>query len=131
MAVIRKNEVKEMIESIKDGKFFSMYFERVAPKCLKCNKANKNWKGLKYCPVCGEPLSLERETVAQKGVHNPASHIKLTGTGISAKEAFDNGVLKYYDVNAIDEKGNKGGYRSVRIETIKRIKMNGEVFHVV
>jgi hypothetical protein len=119
---INASEVKSFIESIKDGVFFSMHFERVAPKCLKCNKANKNWNGLDICPVCGEPLSYERETIAQKGVKNPADHIKLTGTGISAKEALENmNVVKYYDVNAVDNKGNKGGYRSTRVENIKRI----------
>jgi hypothetical protein len=80
---------------------------------------------LTHCPICGEPLSYDRETIAQKGVRNPADHIKLTGTGISAKEALDMNVIKYYDVNAIDKDGNKGGYRSARIENIKRIKANG------
>ena len=131
MAVILTSYVREMIEKIKDGKFFSMYFERVAPKCEKCNKANKNWKNLKNCPVCGEPLSFFRETVAQKGVKNPADHIKLTGTGISAKEALDKGVLKYYDVNAVDKDGNKGGYRSAKINSIKRLKIDGYVYHVI
>lgn len=131
MASIHRSEVKSFIESIKNGVFFSMYFERVAAKCIKCNKASKNWNGLTHCPICGELLSYDRETIAQKGVKNPADHIKLTGTGISAKEALDMNVIKYYDINAIDKDGNKGGYRSARIENIKRIKANGIEYIVI
>lgn len=131
MEIIHQHNVKEFIENIKDGVFFSMYFIRVAPKCLKCQKSDKKWVGLTHCPICGEPLSFERETVAQKGVSNPAKHIHLTGTGESAKEAILDNRIKFYDVNAVDKNGNKGGYRQARIENIKRIKAYGTEYIVV
>lgn len=121
---IRKNDVKALIESITKGKFFSMYFERVAPKCEHCEKSNKAWKHFENCPICGQPLSFERKTLAQKGVENPADGNKPNGNGVSAKEALENGVVKYYDANA-------GGYRSCRIDNIKRITVDKIEHYVI
>ena len=126
--IIHLSDVKPLIESIQHGKFFSMFFERVAPKCTHCQKSNKKWKGLTHCPVCGSPLSLERETIAQLGVSNPRdTSIAPKGTGISAREALDEqNVVKYYDTNA----GDNGGYRSARIENIRRITYAGNDYIV-
>jgi predicted ATP-dependent serine protease len=122
---ITSDSVKGLIESIEKGKFFSMYFERVAPKCESCDKSNKKWKGLTHCPVCGAELSLERETLAQKGIENPYYESdKPNGNGVSAKEAIEQGVVKYYDANA-------KGYRSCRTENIMRITHNGIDYHVI
>ena len=123
-------DVKPIIENIQRGKFFSMFFERVAPKCTSCGKSNKKWKeqGLTHCPICGNPLSFERETIAQLGIANPRD-ISITpkGTGISAKEALDEqNLVKYYDTRA----DGKGGYRSTRIENTRRITYEGNDYFV-
>ena len=124
---IRPSEIKNFISTIQKGKFFSLFFERVAPKCPHCEKSNKKWQGLTHCPICGTELSLERESLAQLGVYNPQDkNQKPTGTGISAKEALQNNLLKYYDMNA----GSKGGYRTARIENIRRITYEGVDYFV-
>ncbi|MBR4315729.1 MAG: hypothetical protein IKP65_01980 [Alphaproteobacteria bacterium] len=124
---IRPVEVKNLINTIKKGKFFSLFFERVAPKCPHCNKSNKKWKGLTHCPICGTELSLERESIAQLGIYNPRDNsIAPKGTGISAKEALEDNLLKYYDTNA----EGKGGYRTARIENIRRITYEGVDYFV-
>ena len=129
---IRKEDVKALIESVKKGKFFSMHFERVAPKCETCDKSSKKWVGLETCPICGAVLSLERETLAQRGIENPADIAdKPNGNGVSAKDAMEQGVVKYYDCNAVNKNGVKGGYRSCRVENIKRITIDKVQYFVV
>jgi hypothetical protein len=129
---IRKEDVKALIESVKKGKFFSMHFERVSPKCETCNKSSKKWVGLETCPICGAVLSFERETIAQKGVENPANPAdKPNGLGISAKDALEMNWVKYYDCNAINKDGSKGGYRSCRLENIKRITIDKVQYFIV
>ena len=122
---ITANEVKSLIENVKKGQFFSMHFERVSPKCEK-------WVGLETCPICGNALSFERETLAQRGVenpHNPAD--KPNGNGISAKEAMAMDWVKYYDVNAVNNDGSKGGYRSCKVDKIKRITIDKVEHYVI
>lgn len=129
---IRPEQAKALIENVKKGQFFSLHFERVAPKCEHCEKSNKAWKHLENCPICGQPLSFERETLAQRGVENPADIAdKPNGNGISAKEAMAMNWIKYYDVNAVNKNGVKGAYRSCKLENIRRITINGVEHYVV
>ena len=129
---ITAHDVKSLIESVQKGKFFSMHFERVAPKCEKCNKSNKKWIGLETCPICGAVLSLVRETLAQRGVENPANPAdKPNGNGVSAKEALEMDWVKYYDCNAVNKDGSKGGYRSCKVDKIKRITIDKVEHYVI
>ena len=125
--IVNRETAKKMIENFPKGKIFSMFFERVAPKCIACNHADKKWKamGLTHCPHCGQALSFERTTLAQRGIENPKNPAdKPKGTGVSAKEAMVNNVVKYYDVNA-------GGYRSARMDKIKFVQMNGKKYIIL
>ena len=123
--VIGTNEVMDVINTVKRGQFFSMFFERVAPKCPVCGKSSKKWIGLLNCPDCGAELSYMRETIAQVGVYNPHNEdIKPKGTGESAQEAKLDNRIKFYDMNAINPDETKGGYRQCRAELVKRIRAN-------
>ena len=130
---VKSAEVNALIASLNKGEIFSLFFERVAPKCLSCNKSNKKWKGLTHCPICGEPLSLERESMGQKGIENPADKAdKPNGNGVSAELAEELwNVLKYYDMNAVSNNGVKGAYRSCRIDNIKRITFRHTDYYVI
>ena len=124
--VISPEQVAGIIDDIKRGQFFTMVFNRVAPKCTACGESNKKWQGLLDCPKCGARLSYVRETIAQTGVSNPHNEsIKPKGTGESAKEAKLDGRIKFYDMNAINPDGTKGGYRQCRAEMVREIKTNG------
>ena len=108
-----------IIDSVKNGEFFAVTFTRTAPKCEHCGKSNKKWIGLTHCPICGAPLSLERETLAQKGVAHPQNTaITPNGNGESAKEARADGRIKYYDPQICQ-------YRQFHISNVRRLKVKG------
>lgn len=124
-------DVESIINTVKNGEFYSVVFTRTAPKCLHCGKSNKKWVGLTHCPICGEPLSLERETLAQNGVHNPQNEeITPKGTGESAKEARADGRIKYYDPQILNANGTRGGYRQFHISSVKRLRVRGDEYEV-
>ena len=132
MRYISKEELKDIIHKIPNGQFFSLFFVRVAPKCESCGRSNKKWQGMTICPKCGGVLSLDRETLAQKGVSNPGGCPAPTGDGVSAEEAearWDN--FKFYDRNARNPDGTIGGYRQAKFSNILRLKYNGEDYIVV
>lgn len=117
--VIAKSMVASIIGLVKSGEFYAVTFTRTAPKCLKCGKSNKKWIGLTHCPICGEPLSLERETLAQNGVAHPQNtSLTPNGNGESAKEARADGRIKYYDPQICQ-------YRQFYAESVKRLKVRG------
>ena len=125
---VTSNDVQGLINEVIDGQIFTLIFDRVAPKCAACEKSNKKWVGLDDCPICGSPLSKERFTRAQKGVFNPSTAQKPgTGlyAGVSAQQAAQNGVLKFFDMDAKNKNGGRGDYRSARFETIKRMAIAG------
>ena len=135
MATVKKfittQEVEGLVRGIKRGQLFSMHFKRVAPKCTSCGKSNKKWQGLTVCPECGAPLSLERETMAQLGVHNPSNEtIAPKGVGETAQEALENGRIKYFDMNA-QENGKRGGFRQAAIENVTRLTIEGVDYFVM
>ena len=132
MNYINKEQLKAIIHSIPDGKFFSLFFTRVAPKCESCGRSNKKWAGLTICPKCGGALSLTRETLAQKGVANPGGCAAPTGDGVSAEEAearWDN--LKFYDRNAKNPDGTIGGYRQAKYSNVLRLRVDGVDYVVI
>ena len=132
MKYIDKEQLKAIIHAIPDGKFFSLFFVRVAPKCTSCGRSNKRWQGLTICPKCGGALSLDRETLAQKGVFNPGGCAAPTGDGVSAEEAerlYD--CFKFYDRNAHNTDGTVGGYRQAKYDNILRLKVDGVDYVVV
>lgn len=135
MATVKKfittQEVEGLVRGIKRGQLFSMHFKRVAPKCPVCGKSNKKWQGLTHCPECGAELSLERETMAQLGVHNPSNtDITPKGTGESAQEALADGRIKYFDMN-VKENGKRGGFRQAAIENVTRLTIEGVDYFVM
>ena len=119
---VTKNEVMDLINSVPNGRFISVIFQRVAPKCPKCGKSNKKWNGLSVCPDCGEPLSYERESLCQFGIRNPQDEANTPkGTGESAKDAKLAGRIKYYDPQVKNANGTLGGYRQCYAENVKRM----------
>ena len=131
IVIINRNAVKDIIRNIADGVMFGITFNRRTPKCKGCGRSLKSFIGKETCHFCGSELSFERVTVAQKGVENP-SNLSITKPGCGA---FDGAtaeqaellwnVLKFYDVNAINKDGSKGGYRSCGYDEIKSLRTNG------
>lgn len=66
------------------------------------------------------------------GVKNP-SNSTVPGHGVRAgvgfTEAVQNGVLKFFDVNAENKNGTNGDYRSARLDRILKINYGGE--HII
>lgn len=91
---IKEKQVKALIESIPNGSFFSITFQKKDGTI--------------------------RKAVAQKGVHNPKNELKKPkGTGISAKEALKNDVVKFYEPHHKNADGTTTGeYRSASISRI-------------
>ena len=124
-------DIKSIVANIKDGAMFGITFERRTPKCPGCGRSLKSFKGKTHCHFCGSELSFERVTVAQKGVENPGnSSVTKPGQGyfdgISAEKAEEvYNILKFYDVNAVNKDGSKGGYRSCGYGEIKSLRHNG------
>lgn len=132
---ISASEIESLIATLGRGELFSIHFERVAPKCQSCGKSNKKWlaEGLTHCPICGGELSFERESHAQLGVAHPSNElITPRGVGESAKDALEEGRLKYFDMDVVDPRnGKRGGYRQAAIENIKRITIKGVDYFVM
>lgn len=132
---VRPSDVAALIKSIARGELFSLHFKRVAPKCTACGKSNKKWaaEGLTKCPFCGAELSFERESHAQLGVHNPSNElITPKGVGESAQEALQDGRLKYFDMDVVDDRnGKRGGYRQAAIENITRMTIKGVDYFII
>lgn len=99
-AVIKKEAILGIVDTVKDGEFVSITFDRVAPKCVKCGKSNKKWASFDFCPECGGALSKERFTMAQFGVAHPQNAPTPNGSGESGEEAKAKGRLKFFDMNA-------------------------------
>ena len=133
MKYVNSADVKNLIDTVKNGELFTMSFERLAAKCPKCNKANKKWNDLEFCPICGERLSKERWTRAQLGVVNP-THTTKPGQGLykgeSGEEALADGRLKYFDMDAPAKEG-QGNYRQCAIDKILQLKIRGEEYKVI
>ena len=128
---ITPSEVVSLVKSVKHGQFFSMVFRRVAPKCTACGKSNKKWWGFTHCPECGAPLSFERETLAQTGVHNPSNtDITPKGVGETAQEALACGRIKYFDPQVQNPNGTLGGYRQCAAVNVLKLKVGGEEYIV-
>lgn len=122
---VKVADVEKLIGTVKNGEFYSVIFERVAPKCSNCGKSNKKWIGLDTCPICDTPLSKERESLAQNGVHNPQDEtITPKGIGETTAEARECGRIKYYD--PILE-----NYRQFYAVNVKRLKIRGIEYIVV
>lgn len=131
--VITIAEIPNLIDQVRDGQIFSLIFNRVAPKCVACEKSDRKWIELSHCPICGTPLSHERFTRAQKGVANPTTAQKPgTGqyVGVSAQQAAQNGVLKFFDMDSKNKNGGRGDYRSARFEMIRRLAIAGTEYIV-
>ena len=119
--VVNRSAVKSIIAAIKNGTMFGVTFERRTPKCTKCGRSLKSFKGKTHCHMCGGELSFEGTSVAQKGVHKPNKNASRCGR--TAKQAErDYNLLQFYNVNA-DKK--QGGYRSCGFDEIKSIRSNG------
>ena len=131
---INASDVIALIQKVTKGQLISMSFKRVAPKCLNCGKSDKKWakEGLTRCPHCGGELSFERETLAQFGVAHPSNTaITPKGIGESAQEAFKDNRIKFFDMNVLDENGNRGGYRQCRVENVHRMTIDHVDYYVL
>jgi hypothetical protein len=129
--IINASDVIPLINAIKGGEFYSVVFERAAAKCPNCGKSNKKWNGLDVCPICGTPLSKERETLAQNGVHNPQNEaITPKGVGETTAEAKLDGRVKYYDPQIVNADGTRGGYRQFYAVNVKRMRISGKTYIV-
>ena len=103
---MRRNEIVDFVRSIPNGRMI----------------------GIEWVKADG---SIRRGSVCF-GVKNP-THVTAPGKGqwkgVDFKEALDKGVLKFFDVNAENHDGTKGGYRSARLERITKITYEGE--HII
>ena len=139
MASIKKfvapSEITSILATLGRGELFSLHFERVAPKCMDCGKSNKKWlaEGLTHCPHCGGELSFERESHAQLGVAHPSNElITPKGIGETAKDALEDGRLKYFDMDVVDSRnGKRGGYRQASLSNIKRLTVKGVDYFII
>ena len=119
---IHKDEVIGLIKSVPRGRFISVVFERVAPKCPVCGKSDKKWQGLDECPYCKAKLSKERESLCQFGVSRPQDEKNTPkGIGESAKDAMADGRIKYYDPQIKNPNGTLGGYRQCYANNVKKL----------
>lgn len=128
---VTKEAVLALVRSVQSGEFYSMIFERVAPKCPVCGKSDKKWAGLEKCPHCGAVLSKERETLAQNGVAHPTHCEEPKGVGESAKDAALLGRIKYFDPKVVNADGTLGNYRQCYAKNVKRLKIRGTEYVVL
>ena len=107
MALFRK-EVADFVRHIKKGEFAHIEFV----------KANGEF----------------RKATIQLGVVNPAN-VTAPGKGIrkgvSFEEALEQGVIKFYEPNKINENGTRGAYRSARIDTLVSITSKGVKHQII
>lgn len=123
---ISEEQLGKLVDSIPHGKFFSLYFARVAPKCLKCGKKSELWTitRQKRCE-CGGTISYDREAIAQTGVFNPSDpSIAPKGIGESFEEKRKKGLFGFYDSQLKQ-------YRTCRLSHVIRIATNGTEYFVV
>lgn len=125
-----KLDYNELIARVEksNGKIFSVTHKRVAPKCAECEKSNKKWVDEIVCPRCGGELKKTCTYTGRLGVRNP-KHTTAPGTGqrvgVGYQESKEQGLFKYFAMNAKTRDGNQGDYRSCRIDSITAMKMNG------
>ena len=133
MKEIYGSQVVEFIRKQSKEKIFSMIYKRSAPKCNSCGRSNKKWEDVDVCPHCGGQIMKYRFATAKLGVTDPQNALK-PGTGKykgeSFEEALEKGRMIYFDMNVENPDGTKGNYRQCKIENIKEIRMNGNVFWV-
>lgn len=66
------------------------------------------------------------------GVKHPTNATPPGGgvrSGLSFDDAVSQGVLKFFDVNAVNKNGTKGDYRSAKLNRILKITYGGE--HII
>lgn len=126
-------QVVEFLRNVAKDKIFSMIYKRIAPKCASCGKSNKKWEGIDVCPHCGGQIMKYRFATCKLGVTDP-KHTTKPGEGKFKGESFEDaladGRLKYFDMNVENEDGTKGNYRQCKIENIREIRTNGQVYWV-
>ena len=105
---IRRSDVADFVRAIKRGKFVHIEFV----------KANGEF----------------RKATVQFGVVNPANVTapgKGVRKGVSFEDALEQGVIKFYEPNKINENGTRGAYRSARIDTLVSITSNGVKHQII
>ena len=124
MKYVTPTQIGEIIASLTHGRFFSLFFRRVQPKCPNCGRKDTKWIDTKpvLCPHCGTPISYEREAICQTGVHNPKDKsIAPKGVGETFAEKREKGLIGFYDSKTM-------GYRTCRLENILKLKCDGEEY---
>lgn len=103
---ITENEVPNLIRNITNGKFFNITFRKKD--------------------------GTVRSALAQRGVSNPSKHAPPTGTGESAREALNNGRIKFYECKHKNDDGTvTGEYRQASISRVLDITTDGTTYVVV
>lgn len=108
---VREQELYELVKSvIGRNTNFDMLYERVAPKCVKCNKSSKEWRENKveFCPYCGEVLEYEKRA-------------SVVATG---ENCIKNNCFNYYDVDG-------KGMRNCRVLNIKHIHFEDDDYFII
>lgn len=127
------SQVVDFLRKVAKDKIFSMIYKRTAPKCSSCGRSNKKWEGIDVCPHCGGQITKYRFATCKLGVTDP-QHTTKPGQGKFKGESFEEALAKgrmiYFDMNAETKDGFKGDYRSCRIENIKEIRSNGQVYWI-
>ena len=103
-AIIKENEIPAVVAGFTRGEFVSIIFTKKDGS--------------------------RRRALAQFGVANPAHVAAPNGTGETAKQALENGRVKFFDASVENPDGTRGAYRQARFTAIITISGNGQTFIV-
>ena len=101
-AIIKENEIAEVVARFTRGEFVSVVFTKKDGS--------------------------RRTALAQFGVANPANAAAPKGIGETAREALEKGRLKFFDASVENPDGTRGNYRQARFTAIITISGNGTTY---
>lgn len=137
MKFVSMDEIREVFAKVRKGAdVVHVVFNRQLPKCLICGKTYSKEELPVNNQCCGAELSFVTYDICKFGVTNPGPGITAPGTGkrkgMTADEAFDKGIVKYYSNTRIGDRadGQIGGYRQFKIENLVEATIDNEIFLV-
>jgi hypothetical protein len=137
MKIVDEKEVKEMFRRVMKGeKLVHVVYDRKQPKCLVCGKRYDRENLPSGGECCGKVLSFITEDTCRFGVQNPGAGITKPGEGVrigvSADEAFEQGLVKYYSFVREGDRtdGKKGGYRQFQLSNLVEFTVDKEKYLV-
>lgn len=135
--IVSEQEIKEIFNRVRKGEqLISVVYHREMPKCEVCGKRYKRSNLPSGNECCGKQLSFTTADTCRFGVQNPGSGITKPGegakVGISADEAWDSGLIKYYSFTREGDRndGHKGGYRQFKLSNLVEASIEGEKYFI-